>query len=69
MFSECFNKILFWLSWKSGRICSKFFRLKLIQMQGTELQEINYSCLYVLDWIIKDFLKKVLGPWEFPLLA
>lgn len=37
MFSECFNKILFWLSWKSGRICSKFFRLKLIQMQGTEL--------------------------------
>lgn len=28
MFSECSNKILFWLSWKSGRICSKFFQTK-----------------------------------------
>lgn len=28
MFSECFIKILFWLRWKSGRICSKFFQTK-----------------------------------------
>lgn len=69
MFSECFNMILFWVKWKSGCICSKFFQTKTnsAARNRTLGNQLLMSLCTGLDY--KGFSEEVLGLWEFPLPA